>query len=108
MKRSGGTSAMGIAARAAQLAASRPQGADAVATALERLTTPGSAERPGMGDHFKTLAIMDPGLPPPPGFAPDPVSEDVDLQIEPASTMKLLAVHMAASSEARNRTIRAR
>ena len=29
-------------------------------------------------------------------------------QIEPASTMKLLAVHIAASSDAKNNTIRAR
>ena len=55
--------AMGIGQRAETLAKAAPQNADAVADALERLTTPDR-----MGTLFKVLAATSPGLPPPPGF----------------------------------------
>ncbi len=62
--------ALGMAARADQLGRRNPAQAGAVAAALERLTTPGTADRPGMGTLFKVLAITQPGAPAPPGFPP--------------------------------------
>ncbi|MGF1445768.1 MAG: class I SAM-dependent methyltransferase [Pikeienuella sp.] len=56
---------MGIGTRAAQLAAQRPERADRLADALERLTSPDA-----MGQRFKALALLPPGAPPPPGFGP--------------------------------------
>jgi SAM-dependent MidA family methyltransferase len=54
---------LGIGQRAAQLAAARPDAADAVADALERLT---AGDR--MGTLFKVLAAWPEGQPAPPGF----------------------------------------
>ncbi|WP_340107677.1 class I SAM-dependent methyltransferase [Pikeienuella sp. HZG-20] len=54
---------LGIGARAAALAAARPDQAASVAAALHRLTDPGE-----MGTLFKALALFPPGGPPPPGF----------------------------------------
>jgi NADH dehydrogenase [ubiquinone] 1 alpha subcomplex assembly factor 7 len=71
---------LGIAARAAQLSASRPDQAGAIEAALQRLTGPGTPDQPGMGELFKVLAITAPGSPVPAGFDPPP-------QIDPASTM---------------------
>lgn len=59
--------AMGIGPRAQSLAQAAPQNADAIADALERLTTPDQ-----MGTLFKVLAAVSPGLPPPPGFEARP------------------------------------
>ena len=55
--------ALGVEARAAALARSRPDQADALARQLHRLTAPDQ-----MGELFKALAIHAPGLDPP-GFA---------------------------------------
>ena len=55
--------ALGIEARAARLAAARPDGADGVARDLERLIGPD-----GMGTLFKALAIVPAGAPVPAGF----------------------------------------
>ena len=57
---------LGIGQRAAALARSRPEQADAVADALERLT-----DAQAMGTLFKAAAAVSPGLPPPPGFEED-------------------------------------
>lgn len=57
---------LGIGQRAAALARARPDRADALADALERLT---GAE--AMGTLFKAAAAVSPGLPVPPGFAPE-------------------------------------
>ena len=57
---------LGIGQRAAALARARPDQADAIADALERLTG-GQA----MGTLFKAAAAIAPGLAPPPGFAED-------------------------------------
>ncbi|MEM9059571.1 MAG: SAM-dependent methyltransferase [Pseudomonadota bacterium] len=54
---------MSIGARAEALAKAKPEAANAVAGALERLTGPDH-----MGTLFKVLAARSPGLPPPPGF----------------------------------------
>ncbi len=54
---------LGIGERAAQLAAARPDAADGVADALERLTA-----ADGMGTLFKALAAWPEGQPAPPGF----------------------------------------
>jgi NADH dehydrogenase [ubiquinone] 1 alpha subcomplex assembly factor 7 len=55
--------ALGIEARAARLAAARPDGAEGVARDLERLIGPD-----GMGTLFKALAIVPAGAPVPAGF----------------------------------------
>lgn len=55
--------AMGIGARAAALARARPEAAESLADALDRLTAPGQ-----MGTLFQVLAATPPGLDPP-GFA---------------------------------------
>ena len=57
---------LGIGQRAAALARARPEQADAIADALERLTG-----RDAMGTLFKAAAAVSPGLPPPPGFEED-------------------------------------
>jgi NADH dehydrogenase [ubiquinone] 1 alpha subcomplex assembly factor 7 len=54
---------LGIGRRAAGLAAARPDQADAIADALERLTATGQ-----MGTLFKALAAWPAGQPRPPGF----------------------------------------
>lgn len=54
---------LGIAERAAALAAASPERADALAGAIRRLVHPGR-----MGLLFKALAIGQAALPPPPGF----------------------------------------
>jgi SAM-dependent MidA family methyltransferase len=54
---------LGIGERAAQLAAARPDAAEAIADALERLT---AADQ--MGTLFKALAAWPEGQPAPPGF----------------------------------------
>lgn len=54
---------LGIGQRAASLARARPDRADSLADALERLT---GAQ--AMGTLFKTAAAVSPGLPLPPGF----------------------------------------
>jgi SAM-dependent MidA family methyltransferase len=60
---------LGLEARAAALKArAAPEQAAAIDAALDRLATPGTAERPGMGELFKVLALTAPGLPVPPGF----------------------------------------
>ncbi len=56
-------SRLGIGQRAARLAEARPDEADAVADALERLTAPGQ-----MGTLFKALAAWPAGQAQPPGF----------------------------------------
>ncbi|MEM7190488.1 MAG: SAM-dependent methyltransferase [Pseudomonadota bacterium] len=58
--------AMGIGHRAAALASAVPESANAVADALERLTSPNQ-----MGTLFKVLGAVPEGLPTPPGFAGD-------------------------------------
>ncbi|MEZ5891168.1 MAG: SAM-dependent methyltransferase [Xanthobacteraceae bacterium] len=58
---------LGIAQRAARLQAAAPTKADAIESALARLTGPGPA---GMGRLFKALALCDPTLGPLPGFDP--------------------------------------
>lgn len=58
---------LGIGQRAAQLAAARPDQAEAVADALERLTGPDQ-----MGTLFKVLAAVPPGRTAPPGFEDAP------------------------------------
>ncbi len=55
--------ALGIGQRAASLAEARPDQADAIADALERLT---GADQ--MGRLFKVLAAWPQGAPMPPGF----------------------------------------
>ena len=66
--------ALGLDARAATLKrGATPDGAAAIDAAQDRLAGPGTAERPGMGDLFKAMAITAPGLPAPPGFE-DPAS----------------------------------
>lgn len=57
---------MGIGQRAAMLAQARPDRADSLADALERLTAANA-----MGTLFKVLAALPPGAPIPPGFAED-------------------------------------
>ncbi|MDT8344470.1 MAG: SAM-dependent methyltransferase [Thermohalobaculum sp.] len=57
---------MGIGQRAAALARARPDRADTLADALERLTGPEA-----MGTLFKVLAALPVGAPTPPGFAED-------------------------------------
>ncbi len=54
---------LGIGARAASLAAARPERADEIADALERLTAPDR-----MGTLFRALAVLPAGSPTPPGF----------------------------------------
>ncbi|MBY8977332.1 SAM-dependent methyltransferase [Rhodobacteraceae bacterium NNCM2] len=54
---------LGIGQRAAALAEARPDEADAIADALERLTSPDQ-----MGTLFKVLAVTSTGQPVPPGF----------------------------------------
>ena len=54
---------LGIGARAAALEASNPQRAEALASAVQRLTAPS-----GMGDLFKVLAIHSDSWPSPAGF----------------------------------------
>ncbi|MEX2519883.1 MAG: SAM-dependent methyltransferase [Paracoccaceae bacterium] len=56
---------LGIGARAEALARARPDQAETVAAALQRLTGPA-----GMGTLFKALALFAPGAPKPPGFSP--------------------------------------
>jgi NADH dehydrogenase [ubiquinone] 1 alpha subcomplex assembly factor 7 len=57
---------LGIGARAAALGRqATPQQAEAVQSALQRLT---AREPRGMGGLFKALAVMPPGVPSPPGF----------------------------------------
>ena len=56
--------ALGIEARAAVLMKSVPAQAGAIAAALRRLVDPAA-----MGSLFKVMAIADPALPPPAGFA---------------------------------------
>jgi NADH dehydrogenase [ubiquinone] 1 alpha subcomplex assembly factor 7 len=56
--------ALGIEARAAMLMKSVPAQAGAIAAALRRLVDPAA-----MGSLFKAMAIADPALPPPAGFA---------------------------------------
>ena len=56
--------AMGIGARSAALSRSRPERADELAAARERLVAPGQ-----MGDLFKAMALIAPGWPHPEGFA---------------------------------------
>ena len=56
--------ALGMGARAQQLATANPNSAGDVQAALARLTSPTQ-----MGDLFKALAIMPPSAPTPPGFA---------------------------------------
>lgn len=58
---------LGIGARAERLAQARPEQADAIADALERLTGPGE-----MGTLFKVLAAWPAGGPAPPGFEESP------------------------------------
>ncbi len=61
--------ALGLDARAAALKArATPGQAEAVDDAVARLATPGTTGRPGMGELFKAMAIVAPGLPIPPGF----------------------------------------
>jgi SAM-dependent MidA family methyltransferase len=55
--------ALGIATRAARLAAARPDRAGNIAGEVRRLTDPAA-----MGTLFKALAATGPGQPPPPGF----------------------------------------
>jgi SAM-dependent MidA family methyltransferase len=55
--------ALGLATRAARLAAARPDRADAMAAEARRLSDPAA-----MGTLFKALAATGPGQPPPPGF----------------------------------------
>ncbi len=65
--------ALGIEGRAAALKArATPGQASGIDAALDRLTGPGTPERPGMGEIFKALAIASPALPVPPGFAEAP------------------------------------
>ncbi|WP_237478774.1 class I SAM-dependent methyltransferase [Lichenibacterium dinghuense] len=65
--------ALGLGARAAALKArATPEQAAAIDAAAERLATPGTAGRPGMGELFKVLAIASPSLPVPPGFEVPP------------------------------------
>ncbi len=59
---------LGLAARAEQLGRVHPDRAETVATALQRLTDPGSPHQPGMGRLFKVLALTAPGGPVVPGF----------------------------------------
>jgi len=54
---------LGIGHRAAALADARPEAADEIADALERLTSPAA-----MGTLFKVLAAASPGIGPLPGF----------------------------------------
>lgn len=54
---------LGIGQRAAALAEARPDEADALADALDRLTSPAE-----MGSLFKVLAVTPTGQPDPPGF----------------------------------------
>jgi SAM-dependent MidA family methyltransferase len=56
---------LGLASRAAVLAAARPDAAQAQLSAAHRLTAP-----EGMGWLFKALCLCHPGLPTPPGFEP--------------------------------------
>ncbi|HKD46999.1 MAG TPA: SAM-dependent methyltransferase, partial [Rhizomicrobium sp.] len=54
---------LGIAARARTLAKANPAEADAVTTALQRLTAPQQ-----MGKLFQAMALLPPSATPPPGF----------------------------------------
>jgi len=54
---------LGIAERTARLMAANPRRAGEIETATQRLMSP-----TGMGQLFKAMAVLSPGLPPPPAF----------------------------------------
>ena len=62
--------ALGIEARAEALRRrATPAQAAELDAALDRLVTPGTNQRPGMGELFKVMCLSRPDVPAPPGFA---------------------------------------